>query len=278
MRAERRSRPVRTGEFMRDLEVAGDFIYATDGEQLHVMDISDPGQLDLIRSLDLPGAIGSFAFEVDVEGSLLFVSGGFMSGLRIFDLADPASPVEIGSWNGMTVVRTAVAGDLAVVGAGNSGRVLDLSNPASPAVLATLSFESTVRDIEIVGDLAFVVQANLGGVAIWDLSTPSSPLQIGEFAPFPLAAEDAVIDGDTMYVAGGAFFGVLEVDISDPSSPVQRGQFDTGGSAVGLALRGGEIFVADFDNGIYILGCDQGAIFLDDFESGGTGAWSLTSP
>jgi hypothetical protein len=89
------------------------------------------------------------------------------------------------------------------------------------------------------------------GLRIIDVSTPSSPVEVGFFDTGGWAWGVAV-SGSYAYVADGSD-GLRIIDVSTPSSPVEVGFYDTGGESWGVAVSGSYAYVADAWNGLRII-------------------------
>jgi hypothetical protein len=73
-------------------------------------------------------------------------------------------------------------------------RVIDVSNPAAPVELGVLNTWGYLpRDVEVVGDLAYVPDEY--GLHIFDVSNPAFPLALGAF-DMPSVARDVEVVGD----------------------------------------------------------------------------------
>jgi hypothetical protein len=90
-------------------------------------------------------------------------------------------------------------------------------------------------------------------------------------------AWDVTVAGIYAYVAD-VTEGLRVIDVSTPSAPVEVGFADTPGSAEGVAVAVGFVFVADNAAGLAVFRECSGALFADGFESGDTSAWSATLP
>ena len=64
--------------------------------------------------------------------------------------------------------------------------------------------------------------------------------------------KSVVVLSDTAYVTYG-LHGVGIIDVSDPTSPKQIGLYDTGDEATDVFVVGNTIYVADGNDGVYII-------------------------
>jgi hypothetical protein len=114
-----------------------------------------------------------------------------------------------------------VQGNYAYVGQGTRLGILDISSPISPTLIGQTDLLTyTVQDIYVLDDYAYVA-AGPGGLRVVDVSTPSSPDEIGFYMPSADVHLVEAVDGYA-YIAFGD--GELEVvSISDPANPTPVG-------------------------------------------------------
>jgi hypothetical protein len=144
------------------------------------------------------------------------------SGLRVTDVSNPESPVELGALDTLGDAEDVeVVGDLAHVADGSSGlRTIDVFNPASPVELGALDTPGYAEDVAVVGDLAYVADGGSGLRAI-DVSNPGFPVELGALDT-PDDAVDVEVVGDLAYVADGSS-GLRIIDVANPAFPVEIG-------------------------------------------------------
>lgn len=178
-----------------------------------------------------------------VMGEVLLVAGGAAGG-QGFMLAGNVPVVPVGpAYNlGMNASDLAIGGSLAIVAlnAASETRILDVSNPLSPAELASrLPAAATVAARD---ELAYVIAAD-GTLTIHDLSMPESPqlLSSTDLGVMPLRC---ALAGSWLYVTalGG---GLLPVDVSDPGAPAPAPLFSTLGDGLDLTVAGGIAYLVD---------------------------------
>jgi hypothetical protein len=68
------------------------------------------------------------AWEVDVSGNYAFVADDDF-GLRILDISNPSSPLEVGTYLETGIWRITVSGNYAYVADDRSLRIIDITNP-----------------------------------------------------------------------------------------------------------------------------------------------------
>ena len=157
----------------KDVEVQGGLAYIAEGSLdlvggLRVLDVSDPEDIRLVAhySDDCTEAL-----DLALTGDLVIIACSF-DGFHVLDVSDPARPVRravvpapeisaawsVAAWDG----GAALGHDRGVI-------LVDLSDPAAPAVIEEHATAYTVRALHAPGDGRLVAGAGLGGVYQWPL-------------------------------------------------------------------------------------------------------------
>jgi hypothetical protein len=236
-----------------DVEVVGNIAYVVGatwevspsfarsiGGWLRAIDVSNPASPVTLAALAMPVA----AYGITVVEDFAYVAAGG-AGLRAIDVSDLTSPVERGILDVGVASDVEVAGNFAYVADANSGsgtpsglRVIDVSEPRFPAELGALGTPGIWRELDVVGDLAYVVGVvedfpwwSDGWLRVIDVSDPTLPVELSVFET-PGIPNDVEVAGGIAYVAESS--GLLVVDVSDPALPVALGAFETPGAALDL--------------------------------------------
>ena len=261
-----------------DVSVSSDgrIAYLSDGyEGLKIIDISGPsapkllasfGKDELITGVSGGGVSTSYPFASGVslsnDGLKAYLAYG-KSGLKIIDINDPSSPKllagfdsdvfisGIGFPDSSSIDSVSLSGDgkKAYVTAGYGLKVIDISNPGLPSLLASFDTDGKANSVSLSdnGLKAYVV-AEATGLQIIDLSRDRQEVSNN--------ANDIVLanDGLKAYVADGNE-GLKVIDISEPSSPKLLASLDTDGYAQGVSLSndGTKVYMADFDAGLKVI-------------------------
>lgn len=151
------------------------------------------------------------------------------------------------------------AGDYAYVIDFNYGlRVLDISNPASPSVVASCPTTCDVYDFALRGSYIYAAVdeggpgSYQGGLDVIDVSNPLAPVKIAHLN-IPYTEPNGVSTlGDYAFVGTGSG-GIVTVDISNPASPAICGTLATSGDVERSAVDGQYAY---FANGSSLLVVD----------------------
>jgi len=138
----------------------------------------------------------------------------------------------------------------------NGLRIVDISNPSSPSLLALLDTAGYAYDITLSSDgtKAFIADGS-NGLVIVDISNPSSPSTIATFDTNGEAYGVTLSsDGSKAFIADETN-GLVIVNISNPSSPSTIATLDTAGTAgdITLSSDGTKAYIADGTNGLVIV-------------------------
>jgi hypothetical protein len=217
--------------YVVDCPYSGPYDYRPQGPcALRILDLNSgmaPVQVGSVSIADVPTEIAVS------DGTVFVLSEG---GLRIIDVSDPVSSVEVSadSWQDQSATGLAVADGYAYISMISSYpglRVLDVRTPMSPESVGWV--DGAFTDVAVSGTLAYLAGAgDRTGFWIYDLSDPSAPVEIG-YSETPGNPLRIAVSGDHAFLAQGDGDGyfypdpkVWIYDLSDPTSPVLTGTFE----------------------------------------------------
>jgi hypothetical protein len=242
------------------LTVKDNLVYNAAWKAWQIVDVSDPLAPEEIHSQSGP----DYVFDIAVTGDYAYIAGN--EGVRIMDVSSPTAPVEVNAYipEDRYVCGLTVEGNYLYATGSSAGLyVVDVSDPLSPIEVSTYTVPLLAWNVKIVGNQAFVVwnlwEALSGptpecpsGISIIDVSTPETPIEVGNYCCDPGEALDVAVADNYMYVVGSR--GLLRVlDISNPMMPVEVGFYDMPGDAWSVIVVGDYIYVADAGGGLFIL-------------------------
>jgi len=215
-----------------DVAISGNYAYMASGlaSGLRILDLSDPAAPVesgyAINTDRCPGVWNWAADRVTASGEyayVLYYDGFWSSGhyrLYIYDVSDPCAPRQMGYISlpdnctslfvdGESVYITAFEMD------GFSGvKVIDVSDPMQPVEVGSFGTPGMPQTVYVADSTAYVADNN--ALVIYDVTDPSSPQQLGSYAPESqeyLIIEVAV-SGDHVLIAD-PYFGIRVLDASD---------------------------------------------------------------
>ncbi len=137
-----------------------------------------------------------------------------------------------------------------VISEGESTQIFDISDVTAPVQVSTIAhdFGSGAHNCKVEGDYLYIMgDHNIGGLLIYDISTPSSPMFVSSFEPYYY--HDIDIYNDTLYAASIFGIGIDVLDISNKAAPSLITTFNYTGS--------GAHNVAVLDSGRYVAIGDE---------------------
>jgi hypothetical protein len=238
-----------------DLTLAGDYLYASANSGLRIIDVSNPSAPTSVGffanglNSSKPAISGNYAFmggfdfqvvdisnpvsptsvatvvltgsvtPPDIQGKYAYF-GSNSATFNVYDVSDPRNPRSVGSLGGFSsIYKVKVMGRYAYVLDNLSVRVVDISNPASPSLVSTVTTDATLQlnDLEIDGRYLYVSK-HTEGIDVYDVSVPSTPVKISGYDT-PGAAFGISSVGKYLYVADfGNGLTILDKGGADISS------------------------------------------------------------
>jgi len=219
--------------------------------------------LALVGELRSPSWDRGFTFNVRVVGTLAYLIR--QDGLHIIETADPANPVEVGSWQ-----RTGdgYSNDVKLVDA-NGKRyaliadypvdVVDVTDPTMPRLVAQIPVEAHTLFTEARGGKLYAYFGNYDGTCpVFDVTNPEQPMRLGRFTTQGSTVHDLMVKDGIAYLNAWEA-GLHVVDYTTPATPTLIGHWanTTAGTSHSswatiaggrkVALHGGENFGAHLD-------------------------------
>lgn len=241
------------------VETEGSYAYALDfggSPGLGIADIGTPGELVSLSFLKLNGPpTGIFLAE-----KRAYITTEF--GLEIADVSDPKSPIKLGvldftqglgRQSGTDAANdVAVSGKIAYVVLSKLGlAIVDISDPANPAVLNTFKPSVMLKPGSIVVEKGFAYVGDGGRLLVIDIANPKSPSVANTFYMETFINDMVLADGD-LYLAGGAG-GLQVIDIKDPTHPSLTATSCPPGLTLGVAVDTRYVYLGNSEGGLYIV-------------------------
>ncbi len=188
----------------------GDHLFVADNlGGLRVIDIFDPGGLTELAHVPTTG----FAHGVDIDTSRGLPDSAFVhvatgsSGLVVFSVFYPESPVEVGRYDTHGYARdVSVSADIAAVADGSEGlRLIDILDRSEPSEIGSHLAEEAVG-VVVQDTLAYSANGT-HGIEIVSVADPGRPVLRG-FYDTPDEALGVAVEGSLVYAANG-FEGLL---------------------------------------------------------------------
>jgi hypothetical protein len=213
---------------------------------LQMLDVSEPAHPQLLNACSTPGG---WASRVTVAGEHAYLSCG-AAGLQVFDIFEPRTPQRWDRYvTNKNVTDVAVSGHNAFLLDAEGGfMVFNISEPTSPIWAGSCS-NAYGEVLAVAGDYAYVVSSSEGLIAV-NISNPSNPRRVSQYVAGTSAGRDISISGPYAYLARYSSLDVI--DISDPTNLQLAGSCPCR-AAVGVAVSGQHVFVADYYLGLDVI-------------------------
>lgn len=155
-----------------------------------------------------------------------------------------------------TRTQAIVARDgVAFVGQGGGLVLRDVTDPTRPRDLGWLSLPTTVLDVALDGDHAFLA-AGTRGLVIADISDPSEPREVARLDTDG-KAKRVVRAGKYAYLADGVN-GLLVIDVSTLDDPRVVARISTSGDVRAVAVSGESLAIAEAHGGARVFSLRRG--------------------
>jgi hypothetical protein len=192
--------------------------------------------ITLLGQLNDPTWGPGYTFNVRFIGTLAYLIR--QDGLHIIDTTDPAHPVERGHYkragdgysNDVKLVDAAGGKRYAII-ADFPVDVVDVTNPAAPALVGQIAEQSHTLAVETRGGKTYAYFGNYDATCpVYDVTNPAAPLKLGSFAPkmpngqAPSLVHDLSVDNGIVYLSAWEA-GLVVVDYTNPASPTKVGQW-----------------------------------------------------
>lgn len=249
--------------------VTGTYAYlATSGRELQVVDVSNLSSPSLVTRLNLPG--GGDGRDVAIQGNRLYLTrrnSGSRPVFHVFDISNPASPVELGSANlgagEYDVALSEVGTSFAFIASARNAQELqavNVTNPVSMGVGGSLNLSGNANAyaVGVSGTVAYLGTANRGGAGnefnVVNVATPTSPTNIAS-ASYQSINVIRVANGLVFAGMDDAANELVVFDMSDPNTINAVATLNLSAPVLGLGMstERGFAVTADNSNEVQIL-------------------------
>lgn len=275
----------------KSINISGDYAYlGTSSHGLLIMNITDKTSPKRVGNYQLP-YVNYYINAVQVKGNYAYIlDGGYLGnrGFKILNIANPASPILVGSIDSFRAEHIFVNGNYAYTLGNMSGlTIIDVSEPTLPKVKGILISGEGVHGIFVANNYAYI--AGEQHFTIINVFTPTAPFPSGsmnfnsyinsvfvrdnyayavskEFYVLDVSQKNnpvlvgkcgdlgnrVTVNGNYAFIAA-SFLGLKAIDISVPTAPRLIGTFSTPGSAQYVDTDGNYVYVGDAGSGQFLI-------------------------
>jgi hypothetical protein len=254
-----------TGPYF-DVFVQGNYAYCAAVEVgLDIIDVTNPSNPRKVGNVNT-----GLAHQVYLIGNYAYVIDRASGDVQVVNITNPFSPVLKGS---STIFKDvsgmAVKGNYAYVTANGIFKIVDVSTPSSPTLVADyeitpcqegIYFHDTM-DVFVKGNYAYIAveeQFHDGDycvMVIIDISNPLAPKRISAFISQSFENSSKVyVQGNYAYLA--SFRGLIVVDVSNPFDPKEVGSIKVDYYFNGyydIHVNGDYAYIASAEKGMQVL-------------------------
>ena len=242
-----------SGGAFYDVAVQGDYAYIADHSYgLRVVNVSDRANPVLVSSY----REGGFGFGVAVAGDYVYLAD--REYFDVINISNPASPTltgQIYALGSEFAYRVTVVGNYAYVAEQANGlHIIDISDPARPAVVGKLTMDGLSYSVAVQGDYAYIADA-FGGLKAIDVSDRARPVQVGQYQGSSGARSVSLVDHYAMVADNGG--SVFVVDITDPTQLSLAARLTVSGHPQALTMANGYAYLVSWENGLVVLEANE---------------------
>ncbi len=257
--------PVLVSEYLTDgivkyLAKSGDslFVYVYTRRKIIILDVSNPLNPVEINKIEDTGWVE----ELISKNDLLFVAEQD-SGLSIYNLGGSVPEKLISFSPGAGAKDIYLTGnEIFLIDNNNIFYIIDVTDPLNAVTTGSLNPGRTILKSFVEGNYAYIA-AYYNGMLVVDISDPQNPVIAGEYTESPNNALDIKVKNGLAYLANGNY-GLSVLNVSDLENIHQVAYFNTKDRAIRLDLKDNYAFVADNQDGIYIIRNDAASDVNDN--------------
>jgi hypothetical protein len=212
------------GDSFEAMQLRGNYAYTTgSGVLLTIYDVSN-----MRRLYQLPApSTDMFGYQVVLAGNYAYVLTAYKGrpggAIKVVDVSNPSSPRVVGEYTGGSFDGLIVNGNIGYVSRGSQLHVLNLSNPATPQLIRTVTLSASLGGDggTVVGNRLYLCEST-AGLSVWDISQPDNPQRLGIIGNIGVARA-VHVSGNYAFVAAGRWLGGIQgglrvIDVSDPAN------------------------------------------------------------
>ncbi|MBT4584106.1 MAG: choice-of-anchor B family protein [Phycisphaerae bacterium] len=274
----------------RDIKTYGTYMYCVSegGGGIQVFNLAniDNGN---VQTLNSAGSGSTHNVAIDTESGFLYRTGGVADGMYIYSLANPAAPVQVGSWTDryihdaqvVTYTDGPYAGrQIAFCCGGFSGgwndtglTIVDVTNKSNPFVVGQSYYSgaqyshqgwlSEDRTLFYLNDeLDEQYNGTLTTTRVLNVEDLSNPHLVSTFTSGSTSIDHNLYTHNGMIFEANYRSGLRVFDASNPTNPVQYGYFDTYPSNDNASFNGlwnvypyfpsGTVIGSDLESGLFV--------------------------
>ena len=227
-----------------DVELVGSCAYAVYSGAIVVFSLTTIEMPLVVFYLPLPSG-GPAELTRAGESSLAVLEA---DGIHFLDVSTPNWPVLVSTFEAeYSYSHGASSGNLVFATHNHGFDIIDITSNDTPTLVSSIDLSRRAADVAVVGHYCYVIA---GGLRIFDISTPESPLQVGFNEE--LAANRLLVEQGIAYLGTGAGSSLGVASVDDPANPFLLGTVPGPEIIYGLAVADGYSYAACGYQGIHV--------------------------
>ncbi|MFA6423381.1 MAG: hypothetical protein WCW17_02925, partial [Patescibacteria group bacterium] len=217
--------------FLPDVGTVNDVVLSSDGNTAYLasdpfgvvaVDVSNPAAMKVLASQKPFGA--SNQVNISPDGKLA-VAVQTPRGTDIVDISNPTEFKVLSSIAG-TSSDAVISGSTLYLAIGGEVKIYNISNPASPNLLSTITTPGSTQGLAISGTNLLIADGS-SGFEIANVSIPANPSIIGSLSLGGGSARKITCEGNNAYIANSTLMKLQIINFSTPSAPILASELNT---------------------------------------------------
>ena len=189
-----------------------DFNYYPIDTEIIILDISDPGNIEVINNYSIPLS----AFSIEIEDNLAYVLSAW--NMHIYDISNLQQIILMNTINIENIYNIFIENELCFASCRESGlRIYSLEIPTDPELLSVFNNVYDVYYTYCEGNIAYVCNSE-NSVMIFDVSNPADPEYIAQCGSCEYSRHCFTYDNKLMIT--DYYHGLEVYDVSDVYNPL----------------------------------------------------------
>jgi len=241
-------------DIAQKIRLEGNIAYISSSREVRMVDVSNPQSPMLVSFYQIPVSTNVSLYP---NGNHIYLTNEAFD-LQVLETSDLIDNLLL------TTLHTSIKpnymdiqGSISYVAYNSLGlKILNVSNPQSPQVLASYGEGNNVSYVKVVGNIAYLLlTGDMGnGLYLVDVSNPENPQLMSRYqTPFPMSA--TVSDGKAYIYDSG--LGLEIINVSNPNLLHYIGSYYPVGDVLAMEVIGNRAYLSISSLGLYILNMDN---------------------
>lgn len=246
---------------LENFVISGNYAFISDNYNgLDVVNITEPNHPQFIAN-----TTGFSSYSVGVSSNFAYLS--CKGGMKIYNITNPASPIQVGSYNASSsmVYSLSVINKIAYITIHYDGlnytavNIVNITDPINPVLIGKINCTSVYTQISVSRNILCLCDKNneTKMFNITDLSNPQQILIPNTFSGNLIkSATSAGFVGNILYLTTSKYNLAL-VNISNIANPTSLGLYSVGGTSILKSIQGNLVYLLYNSNDLLVLNTEN---------------------